>query len=300
VVNAGYDPYGFVLELADATREELLKAGGSDRLFLQATLSVLLSLLERMRRHPAPDLLAETELIKITLLPQLIEVERLAKEISSLKAGRARSDAPREKVSPARPKPPAQRKEEGKKGTEGPKTAPELWNRLLATVGEETPSLKPYLSTIPEGEVSLKGNTLVVNLSSANGFAQQMLKEAQPKLNGLLDQIASGLTLSLEETGGQVSPEERVEKGAKEAAKEKGAGKREKEPPKKEASEPRVQEEKPPEEKNKRPGRKESKEELLERVRREPAVTKALSLFMGKIVSLEDLSKRETKGRSRR
>jgi DNA polymerase-3 subunit gamma/tau len=288
VVNTGFDPYGFVLELAQLTKERLLSPEEKDRLFLQATLSVLLSLLERMRRHPVPELLAETELIKITLLPQLIEVAKLAQQVAELK-GSVRDVGAKESL-PSK-KEPAEHpvKKEVPQAPSG--NASSLWRALVEKAGKEAPSLKTWLSKVPADAVSLEGDNLVVNLASLNSFGRDMVKDAQEKLKAMFAQVAPGKGLVFEENGkgpttskNDVAP---VVDTSPQPPTTKSEAPSAPQPP-----QPKPAAEKQEETASETPQKvkKRSKEELLERVKQEPAVNKALSLFMGKIVSLEDLS----------
>lgn len=277
VVNTGFDPYGFVLELAEAAKRRLLEDEGDDQLLLQSALSVLLSLLERMRRHPVPELLAETELIKITQLPQLIEVSKLAQQVAELGKGGVSQRPPAQKE-------PHTKKEHSTFGKPPSRTVrgadvQELWSALMAKVGEEAPSLRTYLSKLPPGSIHLEGDNLRVSLASLNSFARDMVKESQEKLKAIFNKVAPEKGLIFEE--GEIQPSKEGPVEEKVSTKEAESQVQEREPEKaevKEASKPRQE------------GKQRSREELLEKVKSEPAVKQALSLFMGKIVSLEDLS----------
>ena len=287
VVNTGFDPYGFVLELAEAAKRRLLEDEGDDQLLLQSALSVLLSLLERMRRHPVPELLAETELIKITQLPQLIEVSKLAQQVAELSKGGVPQKPAPQKEPPAKKEPSSTLKPPSRTVGRAEEGVQELWSALMAKVGEEAPSLRTYLSKLHPGSIHLEGDNLRVSLASLNSFARDMVKESQEKLKAIFNKVAPEKGLIFEEGEIQSSKDRPLEE--KERVKKDEAQVQDREPEKAE-SEKKEKAEVKEASKPRQEGKQRSREELLEKVKSEPAVKQALSLFMGKIVSLEDLS----------
>ncbi len=144
VVGKGFDTYGFLEELVRMARGELVEAVKEKReefFHHQTVLDLLLKLLERVKRHPIPEVLAEMELVRIASLPRLISLKELMVKLDALERG---------ELEPKKPRAPRMPRERGvSKGKKALSVRrgedEELAGQLRAAASREQPSLTPIL-----------------------------------------------------------------------------------------------------------------------------------------------------------
>ncbi|RLD92201.1 MAG: hypothetical protein DRI93_06960 [Aquificota bacterium] len=144
VVGKGFDTYGFLEELVRVARGKLVEAVREKRQEFfqhQTILDLLLKLLERVRRHPLPETLAEMELVRMASLPRLVPLGELLGRLEAVERGDVELRRPRpprvsqEGVVLEKRRAPSTRKGEDEK----------LADRLRVAASREQPSLTPIL-----------------------------------------------------------------------------------------------------------------------------------------------------------
>jgi len=144
VVGKGFDTYGFLEELVGVARGKLVEAVREKRQEFfqhQTILDLLLKLLERVRRHPLPEILAEMELVRMASLPRLVPLGELLGRLEAVERG---------DVELRRPRPPRVSQEGAVlEKRRAPSTrkgeAEKLADRLRVAASREQPSLTPIL-----------------------------------------------------------------------------------------------------------------------------------------------------------
>ena len=139
VVGRGFDVYGFLEELAGTARARFLEAlgKGEEAFRHQTLLDLVLRLMERVRRHPLPEVLAEMELVRLASLSHLVPLDELVRRLEALEVSEGPGVSPplkRERPG-SRPRPSPSRREEDQ----------DLARRLRDAASQEQPSLTPIL-----------------------------------------------------------------------------------------------------------------------------------------------------------
>jgi DNA polymerase III subunit gamma/tau len=176
LINRGLDAYSLVEELSRKAQDELVRRVFEEEdqevLFHHHTLEdLLLKLLDKMRRHPLPDVLAEMELVRMASLPRLLPVASLMEILDSWKSEMMPgAHGLKEKESVRRGGP------GGLKGKDLSSVAQagELDIKLRDFLAGKRPSLSP---TLGKCRVYLAGGDLVLESRRLSEFEKESLED---------------------------------------------------------------------------------------------------------------------------
>jgi DNA polymerase III subunit gamma/tau len=199
VVDRGFDPYGFVEELVEKARQATIEVvkGGREPYNPQKILDLLLKLLERLRRHPLPDVLAEMELVRIASLPKLIPLAELIEELGAVERGegvfRVSQEVSRKDVS----------------ASVGYREG-ELAKALKDQLGKARPLLVPILERC---KIFKEGKDLILEFKRLNAFERERLEEGETVelIRGFLEERGLRVAIKLRDNGEEIlKPPDRV------------------------------------------------------------------------------------------
>ncbi len=197
VVDRGFDVYGFVEELVGEARGALVEVvkRREESYNHQLILDLLLKLLERLRRHPLPDALAEMELVRIASMPCLVSLAQLVDGLRAIKG-----DHPTEKPVAVSPLP-----------REG-----DLSRELREYMEKARPLLAPILEKC---RVFKEKGYLVVESKRLNAFEKERLEEQETVglIHRFLDERGLDVEIKLRDNGEELleplearSPQEEI------------------------------------------------------------------------------------------
>ncbi len=192
VVDRGFDPYGFVEELVGRARQamvEVLKRGG-ESYNPQKILDLLLKLLERLRRHPLPDILAEMELVRMASLPKLIPLAELVEGLEAVERGEGNHRVRREVSGMDTPVPVAY--QEGG-----------LAKALKDRLGKARPLLVPILERC---RVFKEEGDLILEFKRLNSFERERLEEGETVglIRDFLEERGLRVAIKLRDNGEEI------------------------------------------------------------------------------------------------
>jgi len=192
VVDRGFDPYGFVEELVEKARQVMIEKvkGGRESYNPQRILDLLLKLLERMRRHPLSDVLAEMELVRIASLPKLIPLAELIEGLEAVERGKGAFRATQEA---------SRRDASASAGYREGELAKALKDRL----GKARPLLVPILE---RGRIFREGKGLILEFKGLNAFERARLEDEETVelIRGFLEERGLRVAIKLRDNGEEI------------------------------------------------------------------------------------------------
>lgn len=193
VVDKGFDPYGFVEELVEKARQVMIEEvkGGKEPYNTQRVLDLLLRLLERLRRHPLPEVLAEMELVRIASLPKLMPLAELIEGLEAVERGEGAFRVAQEASS--------RRDVSASDGYRKGELAKALKDRL----GKARPILVPILEKC---KIFRDGEELILQFKGLGDFERERLEEGETVelIRSFLEERGLRVAIKLRDNGEEI------------------------------------------------------------------------------------------------